>query len=85
VTDREEYRMGFKLTAAWVIGLIGSTVIVVLLLAGFSVCRKLALLVGVWSEPSLGDALAGWLVTCLVWLLLWLALRAWLIYRWVVR
>jgi len=85
VTGREEYRMGFELTAAWVFGLIGATVIVALLLAGFSVCRELALLVGVWSESSLSDALAGWLVTCLVWVLLWVAIRAWLIYRWVVR
>jgi hypothetical protein len=85
MTEREDYRMEFKITTAGVLGLIGSTVIVVLMWVGFSVYRDLAMLFGFWTEPDLAGALMAWLVTCLVWLLLWLAIRAWLIYKWVVR
>jgi hypothetical protein len=77
MTEREDYRMEFKITTAGVVGLVGATVIVVLL----------ALLVGVvWSDPPLDALLLVWFgLYPSLWAILVVVIRAWLIYKWVVR
>jgi len=77
--EREEYRMGFKIAAAGVFGLLGALVVVSLMCVVFG-------WLGVWDSLDVVAALVVWFGLCPLALgIAWLAIRAWLIYKWVVR
>jgi hypothetical protein len=73
-----------RIELATVAGLGAFVVVVIIMYGGFSLTKRLVLLTGgQWSELSLVDATVACFTTYLVALGIGLAVRWWLIYKWV--